>query len=79
MITVEIPDIHRPEWGQIITGEIEHTYDNYVFQTQLHQLQKDVRHNRMTISDAATQLYELCVKYSSSVESDLHQIFDTLD
>ncbi len=74
-----IPEKTRPEWVKIITGEIEHKYENYVFQTKIHQLRKDVKAEKVTIDDAVNDLYELCVKYAASVKSDLLQIFEPQD
>ncbi len=71
-----IPEKTRPEWAKIITGEIEHKYDNYVFQTKIHQLRKGVKAEKVTISDAINDLYELCVKYAASIRTDLSQIFE---
>ncbi len=74
-----IPEKTRPEWAKIITGEIEHKYENYVFQTKIHQLRKDVKAEKVSIDDAVSDLYELCLKYAASVKSDLLQIFEPQD
>ena len=72
-----VPDKNRPEWQQILTGEIEHDYKNYVLQTRIHQLRKDINYRTKTLDEAVTELYNLCAKYALAVQSDFKQIFKT--
>ena len=76
-MVITIPAKNRAEWKQIIIGEIEHSYKNYVLQTKIHQLRKDVNTKRVTVDDAINELYELCSKYSLAVQTDFKQIFKT--
>ncbi len=75
-MALTIPEKNNPKWRKILTGEIEHKYENYVFQTKIHQLRKDVKTEKVSIDDAVNDLYELCVKYATSIQTDLSQIFD---
>ncbi|MEA2042324.1 MAG: hypothetical protein U9N85_07205 [Bacteroidota bacterium] len=72
-----IPEKSRAEWKKIITGEIEHNYRNYVLQTKIHQMRKDVSKNKISIDNAIDDLYELCFKYALAVQIDFRQIFKT--
>ena len=76
LMPLNIPDINRPEWRRIITGEIEHKYINYVLQTNIHQLRREVSKNRKSIETAITEIYDLCFKYYIAVLPDLKQIFN---
>ena len=76
-MAITIPPKNRAEWKQIITGEIEHKYKNYVLQTKIHQLRKDISSQKISIDNAVDNLYELCSKYALAVRNDLSQIFKT--
>lgn len=76
-MSITIPDKSRAEWRKIITGEIEHTYTNYVLQTKTHQMRKDVKANKMTVDKAIDDLYNLCLKYALAVQTDFKKIFKT--
>ncbi len=72
-----IPEKNRTEWKKIITGEIEHNYKNYVLQTKIHQIRKDISNGRISMDNAIDDLYELCFKYALAVQIDFKQIFKT--
>lgn len=74
-MSIKIPDINRPEWGDIILGNIECEYANYVLQTNIHQLKREVKQNKKTLDLAVGELFELCSKYAVPVQSDLKKIF----
>ncbi len=74
-MAVKIPEKTCIEWQQMITGEIEHKYENYAVRTKIHTLKKDVKAGRISIEDAVNDLYELCLKYSNSIENDIKVIF----
>ena len=76
-MAITIPSKGRVEWKKIITGEIEHKYRNYVLQTKIHQLRKEISYNKITINKAIDDLYELCSKYARAVQVDFKQIFKT--
>ena len=76
-MAITIPEKNRAEWKKIITGEIEHKYKNYVLQTKIHQLRKDISYKKISIDDAINDLYELCSKYALAVRNDFKQIFKT--
>lgn len=70
-----IPDKDRAEWRKMITGEIKHNYRNYVLQTKIHQMRKDINNGKITIEKAINDLYELCAKYTLAVQIDFRKIF----
>ena len=72
---MSVPDKARPEWRKIINGEIDYQYQNYVLQTKIHRLRKDVLNERKTEHEAIDDLYALCSKYALAVRADFKQIF----
>lgn len=72
---ITIPDKNRPEWTDIILGTKEYTYRNYVLQTNIHQLRREVVKEQKTIHQAIDELYELCSKYAIPVQLDFKNIF----
>lgn len=70
-----IPSKDRTEWRQILNGEIQHQFSNYVLQLQFHQAQKDIKKKKINLEDAVNNLYDLCAKYTLAVQIDLKQIF----
>lgn len=72
-----IPSVDRKEWKQMLSGEIQHQYTNYVLQVQTHQLRKDVVNNIYTEDQAVEKLHALCTKYALAVQFDFKQIFKT--
>ena len=75
MSVVTIPKKEREEWEKMITGEINHTFRNYVLQLKIHQARLDVKANKLSLADAKQSIYELCEKYAMAVQSDLRTIF----
>lgn len=76
-MTTIIPPKNRPEWRKIIIGEIEYKYKNYVLQTKIHQMRKDIKAEILTIEQAVDDLYDLCSKYALAVQTDFKEIFKT--
>lgn len=74
-MTTVIPDKSRPEWKQMVLGEIEHEYRNYVLQLKITQLGKSLAKNKITTDQAIDEIRKLCLKYSLAVMSDLKKIF----
>lgn len=74
---VTIPDKARPEWKQMISGEIKFQYRNFVLQMQITQMNKAIKLKKMTYEEAIDKLYALCEKYALAVQSDFKQIFKT--
>ncbi len=72
-----IPDKTRPEWGQMISGQKNFKYTNYVLQTQITQMQNLVKDGKITHNEAIDKLYNLCSKYALAVQNDFKQIFKT--
>jgi len=77
MANTSIPPKDRPEWEKMITGEIEHSYINYVLQARTYQMRKDIASGRLTIQEAIDELYKLSSKYSLAVQNDFKLIFKT--
>jgi len=77
MEKVSVPDKDRPEWRMMISGEIQHSYKNYVLQTKIHQLRKEIEQGRIDVVKAIDDLYSLCSKYALAVQRDFKQIFIT--
>jgi len=77
MSNVTIPPIDRIEWRKIVEGEIDHNYSNFVLQMKVHQANKDVASNTVSVSDAVKSLYEICDKYALAVQNDCKLIFKT--
>ncbi len=76
-MAISIPPKDRPEWAKIISGDIEHPYRNYVLQTKIHQLHKEIGYKKITMNQAVDDLYSLCLKYALAVQPDFKQIFKT--
>lgn len=76
-MAVTIPSKNRPEWKQMIVGELNHQYRNYVLQTKIHQMRKDMKAGTLTIEQAVDDLYSLCSKYALAVQTDFKVIFKT--
>lgn len=70
-----IPPRDRPEWRQLVTGEIQHEFRNYVLQLRIYQIRKDIESGRSTIERSIDGLYELCMKYQLAVAADCREIF----
>ncbi|MBO4371659.1 MAG: hypothetical protein J5826_01885 [Bacteroidales bacterium] len=73
--TKPIPPRNRPEWKQLITGEIQHEFKNYVLQLRIYQIRKDIESGRTTMERSIDSLYELCMKYQLAVAADCREIF----
>jgi hypothetical protein len=77
MKDVTIPPKDRQEWKQIVIGEIDHKYRNYVLQMKAHQANKDVASNKLSVDEAVSELYDICDKYAMAVQIDFKDIFKT--
>lgn len=75
--SVTLPPKNRQEWQQMISGEINYRYSNFVLQMQLTQVQKDIKNKKITMEEAIDRIYELCSKYVLAVQTDFKQIFKT--
>lgn len=75
MSEIKIPPKNRREWRLMVTGEIQHTYKNYVLQMKIANARKNIMENKESIEDAIDGIYILCQKYSYAVYSDFVEIF----
>lgn len=74
---ITIPKKNRPEWKQMISGEIQIDYKNFVLQMQITQMRKSVNQKKLNYNEAIDEIYSLCDKFKLIVQSDLKQIFKT--
>ncbi len=58
-------------WSDIIKGNIDHKFDNYVIQIKVHQLQKKFNSKFISLDRAIDDLYSLYNKYSKMFEKDI--------
>ncbi|MBQ9469396.1 MAG: hypothetical protein IJU72_00415 [Bacteroidales bacterium] len=72
-----IPPKNRPEWAKLVSGEIDHEFQNYVLQLRIYQLRKDIAAGKLTIQKAVDDLFLLCSKYMLAVQPDCKKIFKT--
>lgn len=77
MTEITIPSKDRQEWSLLVSGKINHNYQNYVLQTKTYQMQKDISRGRISTEKAIDDLYTLCSKYALAVQKDFKQIFKT--
>lgn len=70
-----IPDPEREEWRQLVKGQIEHEFQNYVLQMKIHQANKQIAGGKKTVEEAVQEIYDLCAKYSKAVQPDFQAIF----
>ncbi len=77
MAELTIPSKNRLEWKQIVTGELQHNYSNFVLQMKVHQANKDVSSGKKTVNNAISEIYDICLKYSLAVQTDCKLIFKT--
>ncbi|WP_154658375.1 hypothetical protein [Eisenibacter elegans] len=70
-----IPPKSRPEWAKMITGEIDHVFQNYVLQLRVYQARRSVENKLMTIHQAVDDIYELCEQYALTVQADFKEVF----
>jgi len=77
MAEVTIPAKNRPEWKQIVSGELQHKYSNFVLQMKVHQASKDVSSGKVSADNAINEIYDICLKYSLAVQTDCKSIFKT--
>jgi hypothetical protein len=76
-MNITLPPKERPEWIEMVSGNLQHNYKNYVLQTRTYQLQKEVASGKKTQQQAIDELYELCAKYVLAVQPDFKIIFKT--
>jgi len=71
----DIPPKSRSEWRDIVTGKIDHAFDNYVLRMKTFKFSNKIEKGEVTIEEAVDELYELATKYSRSVQRDFQTIF----
>lgn len=72
-----IPPITRKEWLDLLNGDIQQTFNNYVLQMRVYQAQKEIKEGKTSQAAALDDLYALCTKYSLTCQDDLISIFKT--
>jgi len=68
----QIPPKEREEWGLLVTGSLEHNFQNFVLQMK----SADYKRKQITIDQAIDDMYQLCEKYAIAVQEDFKVIFD---
>ncbi len=75
METFVVPPRERPEWKQLVNGQLQYEFKNYAFKVFIFQLSKDIERGKRTVDEAADELYKLCCKYEYGVREDCKNIF----
>jgi ribosome maturation protein Sdo1 len=70
-----IPDKQRPEWRDLVKGDLYCNFNNYVLQLKVNQISKEVNNGKIEIEDAVDQIFGLCKKYEKAVQTDMKKIF----
>lgn len=76
-ILFTIPPKSRPEWRQLVRGELSHTFKNYTLQMKVHQCSQFIKEGKLLEQKAIDDLYGLCEKYALAVREDFKSIFKT--
>lgn len=72
---ITIPPRIREEWKQIVLGEIEHKFHNFVLQLKVSEYKSKISSGEFTVDKAIKEMYGLCEKYALAVQIDLKEIF----
>ncbi len=70
--------INRPEWRQLLNGELNVNLKNFFFQMKVTQLREMIKDNRIPMEVAVEELYTLTQKFSKAkyMDEDLKAIFE---
>ena len=76
-----IPDIHKKEWRELVTGQLNVSLKNFFFQMKVTQTKKLVNTGKLSVDEAVQDIYNLCVKFSKAknMAEDLKAIFGDSD
>ena len=76
-----IPDIHKKEWRELVTGQLNVFLKNFFFQMKVTQTIKLVKTGKLSVDEAIQDMYNLCVKFSKAknMAEDLKAIFGDND
>ena len=70
-----IPKKDRPEWRELLTGQLNVQIENFVLQMQVDKTKKAITNSKITVEQGIDRIHELCVKYTLAVKSDMNTIF----
>lgn len=72
-----IPDIHKKEWRELVTGQLNVSLKNIFFQMKVTQTKELVNTGKLSVDEAVQDIYNLCVKFSKAknMPEDLKAIF----
>ncbi len=70
-----IPPKERKEWGEMIRGEINFYFKNFVLQMKVNRAEESLKAGERTEEELINDLHQLCEKYSIAVQSDMKKIF----
>ena len=76
-----IPDIHKKEWRELVTGQLNVSLKNFFFQMKVTQTKELVNTGKLSVDEAVQDIYNLCVKFSKAknMAEDLKAIFGDSD
>ena len=70
-----IPDISRPEWEDLVSGQINPKITSLSFQLKLNNLKLSVSLKKMDLKSAANDLHKYCIAKEKLYQKDLNLIF----
>lgn len=70
-----IPSKDRKEWQELLTGQLDVEFTNYILQMKVTQAKKDITNEVITIEKAVDEIHALCGKYVLAVKLDMEIIF----
>ncbi|MGD1845103.1 MAG: hypothetical protein ACFB10_06885 [Salibacteraceae bacterium] len=70
-----IPPKERKEWAELVNGNINHQFQNFVLQMKTAEFSRKISNGQISTEAAVDELYELCRKYAVAVQSDFKTIF----
>ena len=75
MASSAIPPVDRTEWHQLVTNQIQHKFQSFVFQMRLSDITGRVQNGSLKAEDGVKAIHELAAKYPNAVKTDLQKIF----
>ncbi|MBL6449067.1 hypothetical protein JMN32_22335 [Fulvivirga sp. 29W222] len=70
-----IPSKEREEWRKLVTGLLDHKFQNFVLQMKTAEYQSKISSGELPLEKAIDELHQLCEKYVVAVQSDFKKIF----
>lgn len=67
--------LNRPEWNELVTGQRQFVFTNFVLQLKVDAARKSVAAGFTTVDKAVAEIQVLCLKYQKAVEPDMKRLF----